>query len=144
MPAKEIIQLNGMEIHFSLDENDTQNHMTMFRCVIHPHVRMPAPHYHRHFDEAVYGLKGTVIFTIDGREVPIAPGDSCFIPRGIVHGFNNKTDDAIEFLSVITPGILGPSYFKDIAEVLNAGTPPDMSRLMAVMTKHGLVPVVTN
>ncbi len=37
---------------------------------------------------------------------------------------------------------MGPDYFKDIAEIINAGGPPDMAKLKGVMLNHGLVPVV--
>jgi quercetin dioxygenase-like cupin family protein len=140
---KEIIKFGGMEIHFSLDANDTNNQLTLFKCVIHANTRMPAPHYHEHFDEVVYGLKGTVTYTVDGKLIEIGPGDSCFIRRGIVHGFENKTNETIEFLVCATPGVFGLDYFKDIAEVVNAGGPPDLVKLREVMRRHGLVPVVS-
>jgi hypothetical protein len=43
---------------------------------------------------------------------------------------------------VITPGVLGPEYFREIAEVLNAGGPPNVARIMEVMRRHGLRPAV--
>jgi hypothetical protein len=45
-------------------------------------------------------------------------------------------------LAVITPGVLGPDYFNDLAALVNAGGPPDIEKVKAVMTKHGLVPVL--
>ena len=39
------------------------------------------------------------------------------------------------------PGVFGPDYFKDIADIINAGGPPDMARLKETMLNHGLVPV---
>ena len=139
---KEIIKFGGMEIHFCLDANYTNKQLTMFKCVIHPDIKMPAPHYHEHFDETIYGLKGVATYTIDGKTVEIGPGDYYFIPRGAVHGFENKTGETIEFLAYASPGIFGPDYFKDIAEVINAGGPPDIARMKEIMRHHGLVPVI--
>ena len=63
-------------------------------------------------------------------------------PRGHVHQFTNlETQDARE-LSVITPGLLGPEYFREIAEVVNLGGPPDVERIMEVMRRHGLRPAL--
>lgn len=138
----EIIKFGGIEIHFSLDANDTNKQLTLFKCVIHPNTKMPAPHYHEQFDETIYGLKGIATYTVDGKTIEIGPGDSCFIPRGIVHGFENKTNDTIEFLAYTSPGVFGPEYFKGIAEVINAGGPPDLAKMKEVMRKHGLVPVL--
>ena len=70
----------------------------------------------------------------------IGPGESCFIPRGAVHGFNNLKPADAKALAVITPALLGPDFFKEAAAIVNAGGPPDVEKLKAVMAKHGLVP----
>jgi len=78
-------------------------------------------------------------FTVDGKPFDIAPGETCFIPRGAVHGFNNLGQEEAKALAVITPALLGPNFFKEVAAVLNAGGPPDIEKLKLVMAKHGLV-----
>jgi hypothetical protein len=45
-------------------------------------------------------------------------------------------------LSVITPAVLGPAYFQEIAGVVNVGGPPDVAAIMEVMRRHGLRPVL--
>jgi len=140
--SKEVISFNGMEVRFCLDENDTNGSITMFECIIAPAARVPVPHYHKDFDETIYGIEGVASYTINGKSVEIGPGDSYFIPRGVTHGFENKTATTIRFLVFINPGIFGPSYFKDVAAVVNAGGPPDMLKLKQVLLNHGLVPVM--
>ena len=142
MESKEIVKFGGMEVHFCLDAPETNYQITMFKVVVMPNTRMPAPHYHESFDETVYGLKGTTTFTVAGSPVEIGEGDGLFIPRGVVHGFENKTQEIIEFLAIVNPGVFRPVYFKEIAEIINAGGPPDMQKLWAVMQRHGLVPVM--
>jgi hypothetical protein len=44
-------------------------------------------------------------------------------------------------IAVITPALVGPIYFKEVAEIINAGGPPDVVKLKQVMAKHGLIPV---
>jgi len=44
-------------------------------------------------------------------------------------------------LSVITPGLLGPDYFRELGEVVNGGGPPDLRKVMDVMQRHGLRPI---
>ncbi|WP_461082833.1 cupin domain-containing protein [Spirosoma flavus] len=102
----------------------------MFKVVIHPNARVPAAHYHQHFDETIYG-----------NPVELAAGDYYFIPRGTPQGFVNKTQETVEMLCYVTPGVFGSTYFKEIAAVLNAGGPPDMQQLKAIIFRHGLVPV---
>ena len=73
--------------------------------------------------------------------VEIGPGQSFFIPRGAVHGFNNLKPTEARALAVITPALLGPEFFREAAAIVNAGGPPDVEQLKAVLLKHGLVPV---
>ena len=42
----------------------------------------------------------------------------------------------------MTPGILGPDYFREVAAVFEAaaGGPPDLAAIAAVMSRHGLIP----
>ncbi|MDB4921409.1 cupin domain-containing protein [Mucilaginibacter sp.] len=142
MATKEIIAISGLEVKFCLDEDDTNGQLTMFEVTVNAAAKVPVPHYHKDFDESIYGLEGTVTFKIDGKELEIGMGDSCFIPRGIVHGFENKTNSRVKFLAIVNPGILGPAYFKELAVIINAGGPPDMVKVKAVLQKHGLVPVM--
>ena len=72
----------------------------------------------------------------------LARGESCFVPRGAVHGFDNLTQKDAKALALVTPALLGPDYFKEIAAIVNAGGPPDVEKLKAVMLKHGLAPAM--
>lgn len=42
-------------------------------------------------------------------------------------------------LSMFTPAEIVPAYFRDVAEVVNAGGPPDLAKMRAVMERYGLV-----
>ena len=59
-------------------------------------------------------------------------------PKGVVHAFSNPFDRTARALIIQSPDI-GPQYFRDVAEVLHAGGPPDKAALAAVMTRYGLV-----
>ena len=74
------------------------------------------------------------------KAVDIGPGESHFIPRGTVHGFNNLGQTDAKALAVVTPALLSPDFFKETAAIVNAGGPPDVEKLKAVLAKHGLVP----
>jgi hypothetical protein len=80
-------------------------------------------------------------FTVGDKTIDIAPGETLFIPRGVAHGFDNLKQERGKALAVVTPALLGPDYFREIAAIINAGGPPDVEKLKAVMTKHGLIPV---
>jgi hypothetical protein len=70
----------------------------------------------------------------------VGPGQSVFVPRGVVHGFRNDTQDAATCLCLLTPGVLGPQYFRDIAALMPGGV-PDLGGMKATMLRYGLVPV---
>ena len=138
----EIIRVGQIEIRFLLEAADTNGSVAMFEFTVPVGVKMPQPHSHKLYDETIYGIEGVVTFTVEGKTVDIGPGESFFIPRGAVHGFNNLKQTNVKALAVITPALLGPDFFKEAAAIVNAGGPPDLEKLKAVMAKHGLVPAL--
>jgi quercetin dioxygenase-like cupin family protein len=141
MTPKEIIRLGQMEVRFLLDGDDTAGRMVMFEFVVPPGVKVPAPHYHEHVDEAAYGLEGVLTFTVEGQSSQIGPGDRCFVPRGAVHHFVNAGAAPTRTLAVLTPATIGPPFFREMAPLLAAGGPPDPTRVAEVMRRHGLIVV---
>lgn len=137
---KETIRVGQIEIHFLLESKDTRGQLAMFEFTVPAGAKVAMPHYHERYDEIIYGLEGVVTFTVNGQPNDIGPGQSCFIPRGAVHGFNNLKPATAKALTVVTPGLIGPDFFKEMGAIVNAGGPPDLEKINAVMTRHGLVP----
>ncbi len=135
----ETIQVGPLVLHFLRDKHETAGSLDMFEMVVPPDSRMPVAHFHRDWDEAVYGLEGTVTFTVDGVAHPVGPGGTLFIRRGVVHGFDNRSGAVAKCLAVLTPGVLGPEYFRELASLVAAG-PPDEAKLREIMLRHNLVP----
>jgi len=138
----ETIQVGQVTIDFLMESADSNGSLAMFEFNVPSGAKVPLPHYHEHYDETIYGLEGVITFTVEGKPVDIAKGESFFIPRGAVHGFNNFGEENSKALAVITPALLGPNFFKECAEIVNAGGPPDVEKLKMVMKRHGLVPVL--
>lgn len=138
--SRTTIDLGDIEIVFLVEAEDSQGAATVFECRVAADARVPPPHGHDGFEETVYGLEGVTTFTIDGDTRDIGPGDALCIRRGQVHHFVNHGSTEASFLSVVTPGIFGPDYFRQIRDVLTAGGPPDVSALFEVMHRHGLTP----
>jgi quercetin dioxygenase-like cupin family protein len=142
MMKNEIIRVGQIEIRFLLESADSNGSVAMFEFAVPDGAKVPLPHYHKAYDETVYGVQGVLTFTVEGKPVDIGPGDCCFIPRGAVHGFDNLKQTSAKGLAVVTPALLGPDFFKETADVVNAGGPPDPEKLKAVLAKHGLVAVM--
>lgn len=136
----ETIRVGGLELRFLHSKEETGDSLDMFEMTVQPKARMPLPHYHENWEETIYGLTGETVWRIDGQDVTLLPGQSVFIKRGIVHGFRNDGDQPGSCLCVLTPGLLGPAYFRDMAELV-AETPPDFGRMRETMLRYGLVPV---
>jgi quercetin dioxygenase-like cupin family protein len=138
--SRTAIELGDIEVVFLVEAADSQGAATVFECRVAADAKVPAPHSHDGFEETVYGLEGITTFTVDGDTRDVGPGEAICIRRGQVHQFVNHGSTAAKFLSVATPGIFGPDYFRQIRDVLTAGGPPDMGALLAVMRRHGLTP----
>jgi quercetin dioxygenase-like cupin family protein len=135
----ETIRVGQIGIKFLLEAADTNGSVAMFEFTVPVGAKVPLPHSHQHYDETIYGVEGVVTFTVEGKTADIGPGQSCFVPRGAVHGFNNLQQTGAKALAVITPALLGPDFFRETAALLNSGGPPDVEKLKAVLLKHGLV-----
>ena len=68
--------------------------------------------------------------------------DQHFVLGPAVHRFENDGDADATSLAVVTPGILGPGYFRELGALLSAaaGGPPDRDAFAAIMRRHGLTP----
>ena len=141
--TSETINVGAVDVRFIVEADQSDGQLTVFECDVAAEGKVPIPHSHDAFDETIYGLDGVTTYTVDGEAIELGPGDSVFIARGVPHGFENHGPDNSKFLAVITPGLFGPEYFKDIGAVLAAaaGGPPDLAALADVMKRHGLTPV---
>ena len=139
----EDIRVGSLALRFLQSKHDTAGSLDLCEMMVPPTGRMPLPHFHRDWDETVYGLSGVVTWTVGDKPIAIGPGDTLFIRRGAVHWFDNRSDSPATCLCVLTPGILGPAYFRETGAVLGDGTPPDPARMRAMMERHGLIPVAT-
>ncbi len=99
-------------------------------------------HSHDHYEETIYGIDGALTWTVDGKQIDVGPGQALCIPRGAIHRFDNNGTQEVKALCVITPAALGPKFFRESAEVINAaaGGPPDRAKMAEIMRRHGLTP----
>jgi quercetin dioxygenase-like cupin family protein len=126
--ASEPIQLGALTVRFHVDADESGGSVSVFECDVPAEARMPAPHSHDEFDETVFGLDGVTTFTVGGGRTDLNAGEALFIPRRVIHGFSNTGDADARFLAVISPGLLGSSYFREVADVLAGGGPPTSKR----------------
>ncbi len=116
--------------------------MAVFEFDVPAAAKVPVAHSHDGYEETIYGLAGTLTWTVAGVCSEVGPGDVLCIPRGAVHRFDNLYAAEARMLAIVTPGLLGPAYFREMAAVVSAATggPPDPASLAEVMRRHGLTP----
>jgi quercetin dioxygenase-like cupin family protein len=137
----EEIKVGELAIRFVIEGEGSGGSVAAFEFDVPAGARVAAAHSHDGFEETVYGLEGVLTWTVDGVETEVSPGEALFIRRGTVHHFDNTGDVDAKALAIVTPGILGPDYFREIAAALDATDgPPDLTAIAAVMRRHGLTP----
>jgi quercetin dioxygenase-like cupin family protein len=132
------IHLGALDIDFLVDADDSGGSVTVFECRVPAEAKVPVPHSHDAFEETIYGLEGTSTWTIDGQTREVGPGQSLCVRRGQVHVFENRTSDDVRLLAIATPGVFGPTYFRELADVLAASDPPDPEAISVVMRRYGI------
>jgi quercetin dioxygenase-like cupin family protein len=118
--ATATINVGVVSIDFLVDAHDSGGSATVFECTVPAEAKVPLPHSHDAFEETIYGLDGVTTWTVDGEVRDLGPGEAMCIRRGQVHGFQNRGGGDAKFLAIATPGVFGPAYFRDIAQVLAA------------------------
>ena len=144
-PSEEIIHVGPLVVRFLLTGDNSTGSIAAFELTVPAAQSLPAPaHSHDHYEEAIYGIDGVLTWTVDGQQIDVGPGQALCIPRGAVHRFDNHGSRDVKALCVITPAAIGPQYFGETAEAINAaaGGPPDRVKMAEIMRRHGLTPAL--
>ena len=140
--TREEIKVGQMAIRFLVEGEQSGGSVAVFEFDVPAGSKVAAAHSHDGYEETIYGVEGVLTWTSEGTSTDVGPGEALFIPRGAVHQFDNTRDVDAKALAIVTPGILGPDYFREVAAILDAATggPPDFAALGEVMRRHGLTP----
>jgi len=142
MAMRDEINVGQLRIRFLVEAEESAGSVAIFEFDVPAGAKVPIPHSHDAYEETIYGLEGTLAWTIDGTRIELGAGEAVCIPRGAVHHFDNIGDVDAKALAIVTPGILGPDYFREVSSILDAaaGGPPDFAAVGAAMRRHGLTP----
>jgi quercetin dioxygenase-like cupin family protein len=142
-PSDQTIRVGPLEVRFLITSENSGGSVAVFEVLVPGNKRLPGPaHSHDHYEESIYGLDGVLTWTVNGKQIDIKPREALCIPRGAIHRFDNNGSRDARALCVITPAEIGPPYFREVAELLNAagGGPPDRTKMAEIMRRHGLTP----
>jgi quercetin dioxygenase-like cupin family protein len=140
--TSEEIRIGQLVIRFLLEGKVSGGSVAMFEFDVPAGAKVPIAHSHDGYEETIYGLEGVLTWTLNGQRSELGPGQVLCIPRGVVHRFENFHSADTRVLAIVSPGILGPDYFREMAAVVKAagGGPPDPAAMAEVMRRHGLTP----
>jgi quercetin dioxygenase-like cupin family protein len=103
----------------------------------------PPPHTHTREDESYYILEGEFTFRIGEQTVEAGPGDYVWLPRGIEHSFELKTEQAKALITIAPAGL--EEAFKQVSEPARAPTlppppeePPNIEEIVALFGEYGV------
>jgi quercetin dioxygenase-like cupin family protein len=136
--SQQVIKVGELEIKYLVD-GASQGGLGLFEMTVPANAQVPPPHSHSYNEECVYVLEGVLRYSVNEETRDLQRGEWMSTPRGAVHAFSNPGTEPARALVMLTPDI-GAQFFRDVAEVANAGGPPDRVKLLAVMGRYGLVP----
>ena len=95
-------------------------------------------HRHENQDEVLFIHEGTATGVLGDKRVPIEPGTTIFVPRGVWHAVENTEEETVEIVWVVVPpGLEG--FFREI------GMPPgeecvsiSESEMAEIRARHGI------
>lgn len=122
-PARSVLYQGGL-FTFHADSNDTGGQFALLE-VQGSAGGEPPLHVHRNEDELFYVLEGQLKVLRGNEELTVGPGESAFLPRGVMHTFKILSKSA-RVLVYITPGGF-ESYFRELGRSLD-GAPEGEAR----------------
>ena len=140
-PSEETIRIGPLSIRFLLTGDDTNGSVSVFEVTVPAGQKLTAPaHKNDAYEETLYGITGTLTWTIDGRAIAVGPGQAVCIPRGAIHRFDNFGTEDAKQLSIVAPPIMGPAYFREARAVVEAASSgqPDTAKMVEIFRKHGM------
>jgi hypothetical protein len=110
----------------------------IFELDVSAGAKVPIAHSHDAYEETIYGIEASSPSPskdAKSKSAPATRSASLDIPLGAVHRFDNLYSATSKTLAIISPRILIPDYFREIATIAKAAatsvppTPPDPKAL---------------
>ena len=100
VPKKPVAKGKGAFLQVLVGPEDGAPNFILRRFTLEPGGRIPA-HRHPTIEHEQFVLKGRMTIGLNDEEREVEPGEAVFIPAGVAHWYENRGDEAVEFLCVI-------------------------------------------
>lgn len=117
------------------DGTTTSHRLGIAEITLAPHTAGPPQHRHGRHDEGFYVVSGRAEFTVGQTTYAAPQGTLVMVPPGAPHTFANPGGEPAVLLNTFTPDEY-VQYFRDLREMIAAGTPPAPGALETVMARY--------
>ena len=90
----------GAAIQILIGPADGAPNFITRRFTIAPGGRIPR-HRHDAIEHVQVVLSGSMVIALDQREIEVNDGDCIFIPAGVSHWYENRSDEPVAFLCMV-------------------------------------------
>lgn len=97
--------VTGERILFRKTAADTNGEAVVIECFVKPNGFVAKAHVHPSQEERFEILKGSLMFKLDGQELPAGPGDRILVLAGSKHQFWNAGDEEAHFVCEVRPAL---------------------------------------
>ena len=130
------------QVRFLVTGEQNGGALFMLEASVPPGCGNP-PHIHQREDETFYLQEGTLTVQVGGKTLTASAGDTVYLPKGVVHAFQNNGNVDAKFLVVAVPAGLEKFFeeaFYPLADYPEAPPTMDafMGRVIPAASKCGL------
>ena len=90
------------------------SNLMFVRAQLEPGAAHPF-HFHPKMEEILYILSGTAEQWVEREKKIMGPGDSLYLPAGVIHGTYNIGQGTLDFLAVLSPSKSGDPVTIDVS-----------------------------
>ena len=109
---------------------------SLFELTVEPGGGQP-PHIQHREDECIYVLSGEFEMRVESESMPAAEGDTVYVAKGTLHGFENSGESAGRLLTIHTPGGSHESFVEEISTA-SASMGSGKEESIRIAAKHGI------
>lgn len=73
-------------------------------------------HFHPKMEEILYVLSGSAEQWVEHEKRIMRPGDSLYLPAGVIHGTYNTSEALLDFLAVLSPASSGEPITVEVSD----------------------------
>lgn len=127
-------KIGSNEIRAALTDELTDGALFLGVHLLAPGFEGPPPHVHGSMDHVFYILEGEVRFKLTDEELSAAAGTAAYIPRGVVHAFDNPGAASARMIEFNVPGGFD-RYYAELEKLFPPGAAVDAQKIGEVMAR---------